>query len=249
MKARKGQVLVVAALAIALTILSVQSYLYSLSKQRITPQNDYLSEYLLSIKQGSKHTIAASLVNISNSGVSTNLASNLARWTAFLVDDYQFGTPVITITLETSSPYSDGLRFEWGATGTGISSACSDFNLSLSGRDVEVNWDYSVNITSKVTLRGEYTDLGGTSKRFDLIVNVYNEREPCLAAYVILHYNKTTTWENPTNLMDYYVTDYGNGTYMYSFTDDLDKTQIPVRIQVVDLRGVYIRVEQTLVEN
>ena len=49
MKARKGQVLVVAALAIALTILSVQSYLYSLSKQRITPQNDYLSEYLLSI--------------------------------------------------------------------------------------------------------------------------------------------------------------------------------------------------------
>jgi len=248
MKSRRGQVLVVAALAIALTILSVQSYLYDLSKQTLIPQNDYLSDYLLSIKQGTNHIATASLINISNGGASINLENNLARWSEFVADDYRFGAPMLNTTLESTSPYNRGLWLEWGTTGVGTSSICFDFNLDISGRDVEVNWDYTVNKTTKVTSSGGYTDLGGTAKQFDLTINIVNEEISCIASSVILHYNKTTTWEDPTSLGDYSVTDYGNGTYVYSFTDDVDKLQVPIRIQIVDLRGVYVRTELILEE-
>ena len=248
MKSRRGQVLVIAALAIALTILSVQSYLYDLSKQTLTPQNDYLSDYILSIKQGTNHIVTASLVNTSNGGASINLENNLARWSEFVANDYRFGAPMLTTTLESTSPYSDGMRLEWGTTGVGTSSICSDFNFDISGRDVEVNWDYTVNKTTKVTSIGGYTDLGGTTKQFDLTINLANEEISCIASSVILHYNKTTTWEDPTGLGVYSVTDYGNGTYVVSFTDDVDKLQVPIRIQIVDLRGVYVRTELILEE-
>ena len=46
-RVRRGQVLVIAALAISLTILTTQMYLYSLSARRIDAENDYLSDYIL----------------------------------------------------------------------------------------------------------------------------------------------------------------------------------------------------------
>ena len=249
MKNRRGQVLVVAALAIALTILSVQYYLYDLSKQKLTPQNDYLSDYIISIKQGTEHIVTASLINISNGGAQINLENNLDRWSELLNDDYRFGTPGLTSTPEAAAPYTDGVWLEWGTTGVGISSISSDFVLDISGRDVEVNWDYSVNRTSKVTCTGGYTDLGGVTKQFDITIKLVNEQVPCLASTILLHYNKTTIWEDPTILGSYTFTDYGNGTYVYSFTDDVDKLQVPIRVQIVDQRGVYVRTELLLEES
>jgi len=60
---RRGQVLVIAALAIALSILAVQVYLYDLSETSISSNFDSLSDYILSIKQGSGHVVEASLVD------------------------------------------------------------------------------------------------------------------------------------------------------------------------------------------
>lgn len=249
MKVKRGQILVITALGISLAILTVQFYLYNLCMQKIIPQNDYFTDYLLSIEQGSKHVITASLVNISNGGVSSNLARNLERWKAFIADDYQFGDLILNTSYLTNLPYIDGLWFDWSTTGIGISSASTEFHLGLSGRDLEVNWDYTINKTSKITCTGGYKALEGSNKRFKLSINIYNEGESCLAASVTLHYNKTTSWETPINLGDYSFIDYGNGTYIYSFTDNVDKILIPVQVQVVDLRGIYIRTEKTLEEN
>ena len=60
---RKGQVLVIAALAIALSILAVQVYLYDLSETSISSNFDSLSDYILSIEQGSGHVVETSLVD------------------------------------------------------------------------------------------------------------------------------------------------------------------------------------------
>lgn len=60
---RKGQVLVIAALAIALSILAVQVYLYDLSETSISSNFDSLSDYILSIEQGSSHVVETSLVD------------------------------------------------------------------------------------------------------------------------------------------------------------------------------------------
>lgn len=60
---RKGQVLVIAALAIALSILAVQVYLYDLSETSISSNFDSLSDYILSIEQASGHVVETSLVD------------------------------------------------------------------------------------------------------------------------------------------------------------------------------------------
>jgi hypothetical protein len=58
---RRGQVLVIAALAIALSILAVQVYLYDLSETSISSNFDSLSDYILGIEQGSSHVVETSL--------------------------------------------------------------------------------------------------------------------------------------------------------------------------------------------
>lgn len=60
---RKGQILVIAALAIALSILAVQVYLYDLSETSISSNFDSLSDYILSIEQGSGHVVETSLAD------------------------------------------------------------------------------------------------------------------------------------------------------------------------------------------
>jgi len=60
---RKGQVLVIAALAIALSILAVQVYLYDLRETSISSNFDSLSDYILSIEQGSGHVVETSLID------------------------------------------------------------------------------------------------------------------------------------------------------------------------------------------
>jgi hypothetical protein len=63
MSRRKGQVLIIAALAIALSILAVQVYLYDLSETSISSNFDSLSDCILSIEQGSDHVVETSLVD------------------------------------------------------------------------------------------------------------------------------------------------------------------------------------------
>ena len=58
---RRGQVLVIAALAIALSIIAVQVYLYDLSETSISSNFDSFSDYILSIEQGSSHVVETSL--------------------------------------------------------------------------------------------------------------------------------------------------------------------------------------------
>jgi len=63
MSHRKGQVLVIAALAIALSILAIQVYLYDLRESSVSSNFDSLSDYILSIEQGSGHVVETSLVD------------------------------------------------------------------------------------------------------------------------------------------------------------------------------------------
>ncbi|MCW3978686.1 MAG: DUF2341 domain-containing protein, partial [Candidatus Bathyarchaeota archaeon] len=59
---RRGQVLVIAALAIALTLLSTQAYIYNLSHTKASSPYSLLSDYILGIEQGSEHVVTASLI-------------------------------------------------------------------------------------------------------------------------------------------------------------------------------------------
>jgi hypothetical protein len=128
----------------------------------------------------------------------------------------------------------------------GVSSAFSGFTLNLSGRGVEVDLSYEANVTTSVLVSGSYSDLGGDSKAVTVIVKLYNEGTPTLENSTTLAYLKSGSWEDPTVLGDYSALDYGNGTYLYTFTDAIPGSQVPVRVQAYDLRGVFVQAEVTL---
>jgi hypothetical protein len=245
-KRRKGQVLVVAALAIALTILTTQAYVYELNNMKISSEHGLLSDYILGIKQESRHVVTASLVNVSHGGAASNFEANLERWEVFVAGGYSLGRCDLNATLASSTTYSDGIRLDWGANGSGVSSACADFALNLGGRGVEVDWGFTVNMTSRVEVSGSYDDLGDDSKQVSVSVNLENEGASALAWTIVLEYLKSGSWEDPKNLGSYAKLDSGNGTYRYTFIDTIPGTFVRVRVRVNDLRGVFVETETSL---
>lgn len=245
---RRGQVLVIAALVIALTLLTAQAYVYDLSRTRVDSGYEYLSDYIRAIDQGSRHTITASLVNISRGGANSNLGANLGRWEDFVSEEHRFGRCDLNSTPASEAPYTEGVWLDWGVDGDGISSAFSDFALNLNGRGAEIDWSYSVNVTTRVLISGSYTGLGGDSKEVAVIVDLFNEGAPSLTGSTILEYLKSGNWTEASVLGSYSEMDYGNGTYQHVFTDDIPGTSIQVRVRVYDRRGVYVEAEATLAE-
>ncbi|GAG14545.1 unnamed protein product, partial [marine sediment metagenome] len=71
---------------------------------------------------------------------------------------------------------------------------------------------------------------------------------PALENSTILTYQKSGSWEDPTVLGDYSALDYGNGTYLYTFSETIPGNQVPVRVQTHDFRGVFVQAEATLTE-
>ena len=59
----RGQVLIIAALAIALSIIALQVYLYDLRETSVSSYFDSLSDYILSVEQGSGHVVETSLID------------------------------------------------------------------------------------------------------------------------------------------------------------------------------------------
>lgn len=247
-KRRKGQVLVIAALVIALALLSTQAYIYTLSRTEVHYGYRFLSDYVQAIKIGSEHTVTASLVNISRGGAYDNLQSNLDRWESFIAADYRMGQCSLNATSASQSPYTQGIWLDWGTDSVGVSSAYSDFTLNIGGMGAEIDLSFSLNRTTRVVVTGSYSDLGGDTKEVTVVMYLFNEGAQALTNSTTLNYLKSSSWEDPTILGDYVAVDYGNGTYHYTFTDTIPGNQVPVRVQTYDERGVFVQAEATLTE-
>ncbi len=244
---RRGQVLVVAALAIALTILSTQAYVYRLSRTRISPEHGHICDYVLCIEQGSRHVVMASLVNVSQGGAASNLGANLERWESFVAKDYSLGRCGLNATPSSEPPYAEGVWLDWGIDGEGVSSACAEFTMNLSGMGIEVDDGFAVNVTTRVIIFGSYTTIENDDKEITVFVGLLNEAEPALLGSIILEYLESPgQWLEPTQIQSF--TDYGNGTYRYVFTESVAGAEVQVRAQVTDRRGVFVQAERTLVE-
>lgn len=248
MNRRRGQVLVIASLAIALMILSTQAYVYRLSRLETSSGYDLLSDYVLSIEQGSRHAVVASLVNVSGGGASSNMGAIIDKWEAFVAKDHGFGRCEINATPASQPPYSDGIWLEWGVTGGGTSSAHADFTLNLAGRGVEIDWSYSLNVTTRVLVNGSYVALLGDEKEVTVDLSVQNDGGPALAESATILYLMDGNWTDASSLGGFSETDYGNGSYRFSFVDAITDVPIQVRVQAYDLRGVFVQADALLYE-
>ena len=72
-----GQLLIVAALAIAILISSTTIYVYELSRETSRTDASSIGNSILALKQGTKSTLISSLANVSNGGEKTVLTANL----------------------------------------------------------------------------------------------------------------------------------------------------------------------------
>ncbi|UCD45036.1 MAG: hypothetical protein JSV27_00560 [Candidatus Bathyarchaeota archaeon] len=248
MRRKRGQVLIIAALAIALTILTTQAYVYRLSRTEVESKYDLVNDYVIGLELGTKHAVVASLISISQGGSTSDLSGNLDRWESFVGGDYRFGRCDIDYTPYNQSGYSDGIWLGWGTDGVGISSVCVDFILNISGRGVEVDWSLGYNASTVIINSGSWTQgAGANEKVVNGVFDLLNEGSPAIVDSVNITYNDGL-WREASSLPDYSLTDHGNGTYRYGFTAQVPGPEIEVRIQVYDRKGVFVEAEVTFTE-
>ena len=69
---------------ISILLISTQVYIFRGGRSHLSSDFSYLSDYALGLREGSRHAVVASLVNVSNGGPSQNMGSFLDRWSAFV---------------------------------------------------------------------------------------------------------------------------------------------------------------------
>jgi len=244
-KQNSGQILLIAAFIMASLLLSARLYILEVGKITAETASHSVSDLILAANVGSRHVVTGSLANISNGGSSSTLASNLARWSSLIDRQYRFGKNVLNYTLRESSPYSYGVWINWDINGTGISSAYVDFTYKLSDQEVDVDYSYFINVTTIVLIECSYRIVSGDTKQVNATIKVLNEQDSALAKQIAVHYKFSDSWLIPN---DYQITDYGNGTYVTSFTVDIPSETVQVSAHVVDQRGVFVQANATAMQ-
>ena len=242
-----GQLLIVAALAIAIIISSTTIYVYELSKETNSTDSCPISDVILALKQSTKNTMISSLANISKGGEKAILEANLNDLSQAFRNLHQTGMYYLSFTLTNESRYDSGVCLSWNTNGSGVSSAYANFTLKVQSITANRAIDYYVNITTTIAINGSYTTLEGEEKLVNLTCRVLNEEKPALAKNITLFYENLGSWIPVNSSNNLSTVDYGNGTYVLSFTVS---TSSPVQVSthVYDLRDILVQANTTCYE-
>ena len=239
-----GQLLIVAALAIAILISSTTTYVYELSRETSNTNTSSLNDFVLAIKQSTRNVVLSSLANVSNGGVNTILTENLNLFSHVVRDLYRLGINNLQFTVRDDSNYNEGLRFSRGNSGVGVSSASANFMLQVFAETTNINLQYEINMTTVVTINGSYIALDDNAKNVSLTCNVENEGQPALAKSLVMFYNNAGNWTQVDTANNLSIIDHGDGTYTVSFTVAVEDP-VQVSVQVLDLRSIFVSANMT----
>ncbi|MEA2090188.1 MAG: hypothetical protein U9O89_05460 [Thermoproteota archaeon] len=243
-----GQILLVAALAVALILTSTTVYIYELNETLSNTEFASLNHFVSAVKLGSQHVMIGSLTNISSGGANETLVENLEKWASLLERQYKLGKCTLNFTPLNAPPYSSGIWTLWGSDGLGVSSACSNFSFQLSGREVDVKLSYTINITTTILVEGSYKVLGGDEKQVNVTCNLLNEGVSALAKNLTLYYESSGRWLVANSSNNYVLVDYGNGTYCMSFTVNISLQNVLVSVHAYDQKEIFVRANATCTE-
>jgi len=243
-----AQVLILAALAIALIISSTQLYVFQLSQVSSGGNPFSPQDFVRIVKLGSRNLMIGLLANISHGGNSQALENSLERWASFVEGNYHFGESSLKSDLCVNTPYSSGLWISWEESGSGVTSVKADFHMNLTSKDVTMNVDYSVNITTYIFISGTSTYVNATHKRINVKSTLCNEGAYALVKNLTVYYRMSTDWLNAGLIDGYSLEDFGNGTYRSSFViESLDPVEILV--QSYDRRDIFVRANATCTDS
>ncbi|MDH5481261.1 MAG: hypothetical protein OEY22_00060 [Candidatus Bathyarchaeota archaeon] len=243
-----GQLLIVAALAIAILISSTTIYVYEVSKEINSANSWPMTDYVLALKQSTRNTVVSSLVNASNGGEETVLTANLNELSEVLRSLDQFGICQLDFYVSNDSAYDMGVRLSWNTSDSGVSSAYANFTLNVYGIAANLAVEYTINVTTLIAVNGYYTRLAGDEKLVNLTCNVFNEGKPALAKNISLFYETLGSWIPVNSSNNLSVIDCGNGTYTASFTVDIALDTVTVSAHIFDLRDVFVQAKTTCYE-
>jgi len=242
-----GQLLIVAALAIAIIISSTTIYVYELSKETNSTENRSISDATLALKQSTKNTIISSLANISKGGENAILEANLNALSQVFRNLHQIGMCYLSFTLINDSTYDSGVCLSWNTNSSGVSSAYANFTLKVQSMAANLAIDYAVNITTTIAINGAYTTLEGEEKLVNMTCRVFNEEKPALAENITLFYENLGSWVPVNSSNNLSTVDYGNGTYLLYFTVSTS-SPVQVSMHVYDLRDIFVQANTTCYE-
>jgi len=241
-----GQVLILAALAIAFIISSVMVYVYQTSRGLSMERSSMMNGFVRNVKLGSRNLVTGSLANISWGGSNETLNSNLQRWESFVESNYYLGESAFSFELCEDYPYSSGLRIFWGTNGFGVSSAKVDFSLNLTDESGELTTRYSVNVTTHIVINATSQWISGVHL-INVTIRVFNEGFPALCENLTVYYRDGWgNWQEagPSNL--YTLEDYGNGTYVARFVVGPPRVENrEIRVECFDQREIYVEATTT----
>ncbi len=240
-----GQILLLAVLVITLLMLSTQLYIYEVGKSFDNGDSTQANSVIYAIQLGSKHVVTGSLANISRGGEKSVLSTKLEDWSSLIGSYYQSGRIVLSYTLHTTPPYSDGTYMSWGTNGFGITSALSDFNLSILDQQLDIRLSYKVNITTAIYEEAFGRTLQDTSKQINVTFTLSNDGSPALAKNVSAQFRISGLWKPADEQSSYRLIDYGNGTYVSSFEVDTPQDTVDVSVLVCDFREIYVQANTT----
>jgi len=243
-----GQLLIIAALAIALLISSTTIYVYELSKETNSVHGSSINNFVLALKQTTKNTVLGSLANISNGGEKTALTNNLNRLSQVLRRSNHFGICHLAFAPLSDSNYDAGIWFSWNTSDMGISSAYATITLKVYGIAENVTLNYALNIITAIAINGYYTKLDGNEKLVNLTCNVYNEGKPALAKNMTLFYESFGSWVPIDSSNNLSIMDYGNSTYHISFIVTTSANNMQVSTHIHDLRDIFVQANTTCYE-
>jgi hypothetical protein len=243
-KDNSGQLLIVAALVIALLISSTTVYVYELGKETEVADTQRLDDFFFAIKRATHNAMISSLANVSNGGDSAILTTDLNELAEILRTANQFAVCNLTATPLNDSTYNSGVWLSWNTLGLGVTSAYSDFSLKAYTTETSVESSYAINVTTEIMVSGFYTELNSAEKLVNLTAVIHDETGPALAQNMSIQYENAGEWitVDSSNLS---ITDYGNSTYSMLFIVSTASGTIPVSAQISDLRNIYVRANTT----
>lgn len=241
---RSGQLLIVAALAIAILIASTSIYVYELTMEQQTVENGSAVELALAVKTGLRNAVISALANITNGGQKTVLAENLAMLADAYMQLYPQQLCQIRCTLLNSTGYEDGVKLSWNNNRLGVSSAYTSFTLKILGPASNITVNDAINVTTFLMVDGYCTGNGNESiKTISLTCNVFNEDKPAQAKNITIHWEQAPELWIPVENPD--ITGLGNGTYTITFTVITASEVVNVLVQMVDARNIFVLANAT----
>jgi hypothetical protein len=237
-----GQLLIVAAFAIAILISSTTVYVYELSREESSSDTQLTSDFVFALKQSARNAVISSLANVSNGGNRTVLSANLDELSQVVNSINRLGICSLAFTQFNDSYYDSGIWLSWNTTDTDVSSAYVDFNLSVSDNNARASVGFAVNVTTTFIVNGSYT-VEGAEKHVNLTCRVYNDGQPALAGSMVVFYESSGDWIQIDSL-GLSTVDYGDGSYVLSFV--VPSEIVDISVSMVDMRGVLVEARYSM---